>query len=243
LVGGCAGQRRRTDGIAGCENSRNVGLESAIDFNMPAAADCELQPVQADAVQVGDAAECREHDVGAQGLAALELHLHLRETVEARIGHFGAALILAAHCSESAQESRSQRGVQKSQRLRRLVDDRDGTAQCGKYRCVLASDHAAAQHDHGARYVGQAQDGVAVENMLMIHGDARNVPRARAGGEQDARRAHNDSRTVQALHLDTIRVQEDRAPADQLDAVARKLSLQIAVLSGDDDVDAVQQCR
>ena len=66
LIGGRAGQRRRPDGIAGGENAGNIGLEALIHLHVAAAADGELQPVETDAVEVGDAAERREHDVGGQ---------------------------------------------------------------------------------------------------------------------------------------------------------------------------------
>ncbi len=193
MIGGRARQRRRTDGVAGGENSGNIGLEPLVHLHVPAAADGELQSIETDALQVGNAAECREHDVGGQHIAAAQLHLDLREAIEARAGNLDAAPILAAHGAQSAEKSRTQRGVEESQRLGHL--------------------------------------------------DAGNVPRPRSGGEKNPRRAQHAARTVQALHLDAIRIQKDGAAADQFDLVARQLRLQIAVLGVDDDVDAVQQGR
>ena len=69
LIGGRACQCRRPDGIAGREHSRNIRLEPRIHLHVAAVADGELQPVEADAVQIGDAAERGEDDVGDQGCA------------------------------------------------------------------------------------------------------------------------------------------------------------------------------
>ncbi len=74
---------------------------------------------------------------------------------------------------------------------------------------------------------GKTQDGIAVEDVFMVHGNGRHVARPGSGGQKHARRAQHDSRTVQALHLDVGCVEEDAAAADQLDLVARELRLQI----------------
>ena len=208
---------------------------------MPAAADGELQPIETDAVQIGDAAECGEHDVRGQCSPPRSCTSTCENPSKRAPVDFGAAPIPAAHGLKGREKSAAQRRVEKSQRLRRLVEQRDGAAERGENGGVLAGDHAAAQHHHGARYVRQAQDGVAVENVFVIHLDGRHMPRPRSGGEQHPRRAQHDPRSVQALHLDAIRIQKHAAAADQLDLVARELRLQISVLSGDDDVDAVKQ--
>jgi len=158
-------------------DSGNVGLVALVDLHVPAAADGELQAVETDPLQIGNPAECGEHDVGGQHCAAAQLHLHLGEPVEARTGDFGATLVLAAHRLKTGQEPLAQRRVEKSQRLRRLVDQGYGAAERRENRRVLAGDHTAAQHHHGARYVRQAQNGIAVQNVFVIDLDAGHMPR------------------------------------------------------------------
>ncbi len=205
LIGGRTGQRRRADGIAGGEYPRNVGLEALIDLNMAAGADGELQQVESDAFQIGDPAECGEHDIGVQGFAAASSCTSTCENPSKRAPATSAPPRYSPPMAWKARkESLAQRGVEKPQRLRRLVEQRDGAAQRCENGGVLAGDHAAAEHHHGARYVGQTQNGIAVENVLMIHVDAGHMPRPRPGGEKDARRAHHAPRAVQALHLDAI---------------------------------------
>jgi hypothetical protein len=151
-----AGQRRRTDGIAGRKNSRDIGFEAFVDLHMPARADGQLHPLQADAVEIRDTAEGREHDVGGQRRTAAELHFDLRKAVKPRAAHLAAAAVFAAHGFKAAQVAAAQRRVQKTQGLGGLVQQDDAAAQGRKYRRVLAGDHAAAEHDHGTRNVRQA---------------------------------------------------------------------------------------
>ena len=65
LIGGGAGQRGRTDGIAGREYAGNIGLEALVHLHVPRALIPSSKPLQADAVQIRDASERREHDVRA----------------------------------------------------------------------------------------------------------------------------------------------------------------------------------
>ncbi len=208
LIGGGAGQRRRPDGIAGREYPGNIGFEALVDLHVPRELIRYTEPIETDAVEIGDAAECREHDVRCQGCAAAQLHLDLRESVEARAADLAAAAVLAAHGAKRREKSAAQRRIEKPQRLGGLVQHGDRAAQRGEYRGVLAGDDAAAQHQHGARNVRQAQDGVAVDNVFVIHLDGGHVTRPRTAGEHHARRLHDATRTVQMLHFDAMGVQE-----------------------------------
>ncbi len=133
------------------------------------------------------------------------------------------------------------RSIQKSQRLGGLVDQGHRAAERSENRRILAGDHAAAEYDHGAGNVGQAQNRVAVENVLMVDLDGGDVARTGAGGEENPRRSQCAAAAVQTLNFDPIAAQEHPAAADQLDLVARELRLQITVLSCDDRIDSLQQ--
>jgi len=111
--------------------------------------------------------------------------------------------------------------VQQRQQPPPPVDQGHLDAEGGEDRGVLAGDDAAAQHHHRARLVRQAQYGIAVEDVFVVDLDGSDVPRPRSGGEKHARRSQYDSRTVEALHLDAIRIQEDRAPANFGNALSK----------------------
>ena len=243
LIGGGAGQRRRSDGIAGGKYPGDIGFKALVHLHRAARAYSQSKAVKTNAVEIGDAAEGREHDVRCQCCAAAQLHFDLRESVEACAADLGAAAVLAAHGAKRREKSAAQRRVEKPQGLRGLVQHRHRATQRGEDRGIFASDDAAAQHQHGAGNVGQAQNGIAVDDVLVIHFDGRHMTRPRSGGEHHARRLQNAARTVQMLHFDAMRVQEDAFAANQIDAIALKLRQQIFVLRGNDHIDAVQQSR
>jgi len=225
LIGRRTGQRRRTDGVARREYARNIGLVAFIDLHMSAAADGESEPVETDSVQVGHAAEGGQHDVGALRITVPHLHLDLRKPVETCAQNLARAPVPAAHRLECLQKALAQTGIEKSQRFRRLVEQGHRAAQCGENGGILAGDHSAAQHHHGARKVGQAENGIAVQDVFVIHFDGGHVSRPRARREQHSRRAHHPVRAVQALHLHAVRVQKGAAAVNQLDLVALELRL------------------
>ena len=243
MVGGRAGQGGRTDRIARCIDARNVGLKTFIHLHVAAAVDRQLEPIEADPVQIRDASERCKHDVGAQFTAALQQHIDLGKAVEARSFDLRAAAVAAAHRAERLQKSGAQAGIEKAQRLGRLVEHRDLATQGREDRGVLAGDHAAAEYRQGSRQIRNAQDRIAVDHMLVIHLDGGDMARPRSGRDENARRPQHAAGAVQPLHLDATVVQKHALAANQFDPVARHLGVQVSVLVGDDGIDTLQERR
>jgi hypothetical protein len=63
LIGGGTGQRRRADGIAGGKYSGNIRFKEIADLHGSARADVQAQPVESNALEIGDSTEGCEHDV------------------------------------------------------------------------------------------------------------------------------------------------------------------------------------
>ncbi len=102
-------------------------------------------------VEVRDAAEGREHDIGLKLPSVVQTHGHLGKAVENRLEHLGGCQVTAAHGLESRAKALAQCRIQKPERFGGFVDERDLAAERGEYGRVLAGDDAAAQNDHGAR--------------------------------------------------------------------------------------------
>jgi hypothetical protein len=160
--------------------------------------------IEPDPVEVRDASEGGQHDIGLELPSVIQPHDYFGETVENRLDDLGGSQVAAAHGLESQTKTLAQRRIQKPERFGGFVNERDLAAERREYGRVLAGDDAAAEYDHGARQVGQAQNRVAIEHVLVIDLDIRDVTRTRARRNEDARGAHLEARTVEALHVDAI---------------------------------------
>ena len=196
MIGRGARQRGRSDGIAGGENPGNIRFKALVHLHRATRAYAYAEAIEANAVEIGNAAKRRKHDVRCQGCAPAHLNFDLRESVEACAADFGASAILAAHGAKCREKSAAQRRVEKPQGLRGLIQHRDRATQRGEDGSIFTGNDAAAQHQHGARNVRQAQNGVAVDNVLVVHFDGRHMTRPRPGCEHHARRAQNAARAV-----------------------------------------------
>jgi threonine/homoserine/homoserine lactone efflux protein len=70
---------------------------------------------------------------------------------------------------------------------RPLVDERHVEPQRGGHRGVLEADHAASDHGHGLRQVGEAERVVRVEHGAAVQLDSGGPCRPRADGDHDTR--------------------------------------------------------
>ena len=141
--------------------------------------------VELEAVDIGDAPERHQDLVGED----LRPSLNSVRTCETP-SHFvddgvGARNVFAAVAAQLLDVERGELGIEERQRRIVLVGLRHLAAERGEHRGVFAGDDAAAEHQQAARQVGQREDGIAVEHVLVVDGEMRRRARPRAGGDDD----------------------------------------------------------
>ena len=70
------GECRGTDRIAGSEYPWNVRLKKIVYLHGSTRGDIQAQPFESNAVEIGDTAECGEHDIRCQRFGAAQLNFH-----------------------------------------------------------------------------------------------------------------------------------------------------------------------
>jgi hypothetical protein len=186
----------------------------------------------------------------ADRATAAKFRAHFGDAIPARRGRFQAGQVFTAVPAQLVDVETGELRIQETQRAIELVGLCHLDAERGEHRCVLARDHAAAEYEQRARQVRERQDGVAVEDVLVIDGEMGGRARPRTGGDDDDRRAHAGLGAVDAPHGQLVRrifhgapVRRDksRATTQQFDAVALELCRHVRIVRGDGLADTVEQ--
>ncbi|MBE7450739.1 MAG: hypothetical protein HS111_18140 [Kofleriaceae bacterium] len=92
---------------------------------------------------------------------------------------------LDAHLLELARDHAHAVLVHRGQDRRRGLDHGDPGAELGVDHAQLEADVAAADHDHAPGHVIEGEGAGRVQDALLVGGEARDLERPRAGGEDD----------------------------------------------------------
>jgi hypothetical protein len=171
-----------------------------IDLDRPARAQREPRLCEVETGDLRRAPERAERLFTRENFAILQLCLHARDAVELDMAQRAAAEVATAHALELGDPALGELGVEERERSLRLVDHRDLDAQRGEKRGEFRGDHSAAENDEGLGEVGQPEDRVAVEDVLVIDDDVGRSSRARARRDDDVLGAHDVPRAVGASH-------------------------------------------
>ena len=114
-------------------------------------------------------------------------------------------------------------------------------SQRGKYRGVLASDHAAAHDDEASRDAAHFQDRVGIEYDFVVKRYLRGPVRARARRNQDCLAPQLNDFILRCLDGDGVGVLEGRDALNQVNAVRGQIRTNLFALHLHEDVLAVRE--
>ena len=174
-----AGQRRKTDDIAGGINVRYRGPEIFIDDELAAPIGHQANRLQVQLIAVGLPSHGVKQRRAMDRLAALQLGEDaVAIVIEA---HLHDLLAQPKHRPELAQleaQALYDLAIDEVQQRGTLVEQRDLHAQRGEHRRILQSDDARAHDDQLARQIFQFVYLVGVEDAFAVDGNVALCARA-----------------------------------------------------------------
>ena len=238
LLHGRAGERGKSDDIAGGVNVRHVGLVAVVYFDLAARIGLQSRRFQPKQVAICLAANGVEQHVALHFFPALEFGEHaVAFLVNADARDFLAKAECGSHLAQVIGESVHDFAIHEIEDQRALVDQGYFSADGGHERGVLEAHDARAHHDDFARQTADASELVRINDAFAVEGNIGAASGARAASDQDIFAAQCDFFAF-AMNLDRVRINKLRHSLKDRDAVAPQLRADYVRLARNDARDA-----
>jgi hypothetical protein len=116
-------------------------------------------------------------------------------------------------------QGQRQFGVEEGEQARSFFDEVDVDAKDGEHAGVFAADHAAADDQEALRHLGQVEDGVGVEDALVLEIELGRAERIGAGGDEEDVAAKLLGGTGGGLHREVMGIGEGGVALEDGDLV------------------------
>src|SRR5690606_17725846 len=225
LVEGRTGQARPADHIARCVDVGHLGAIVLIHRQLTATVGLQADIFQSQPVSIAGTAVAPEEGVSLDLFARLQMQHHatILESLDLLVllvvtnqRHVGAQMVT---------EGIGDLVIEEAQQPVAVVDEVDLHPQTTEDRGVFATDHPRTVDDQRPRRVIELEDGVAVIDARWVEIDIRRAVGPRAGGDDDFPGYQAIHGTVGVDQFDGIGVGKTALAVEQIDTVARVVTV------------------
>src|SRR5271156_1108828 len=184
LFHGCAGQRGKTDDVAGGVNVRDTGLIVFVDLDLAARIGFHAGRCEVKAIAVRLTAYGVDERVALYFLSAFEFRKNAASRgIDSHPGHFFTEAESSAHLAEVISQSFHDFSVDEIQNRGTLVYQSDFGSQGCEKRGVFKADNSRANHNNFPGQSCQAGKTVGIDDAFVIERNLRISSRPRAAGD------------------------------------------------------------